>query len=40
MGERKEAYRGLVGKLKEKRPLGRTWRRWEDNAKTELQVTL
>jgi hypothetical protein len=30
-------YRVLVGKPKEKRPLGRTWRRWEDNIKMDLQ---
>jgi hypothetical protein len=30
MGERRGAYRILVGKPEEKRPLGRTRRRWED----------
>jgi len=37
MGQRKGAYRVLVGKPKVKRQLGRTRRRWEDNAKMELQ---
>ena len=30
------AYRVLVGKLEEKRPLGRPRRRWKDNIKMEL----
>ena len=30
-------YGVLVGKPKERRPLGRTRRRWEDNIKMELQ---
>jgi hypothetical protein len=30
-------YRVLVGKLEEKRPLGRPRRRWEDNIKMDLQ---
>jgi hypothetical protein len=30
-GERKGAYRVLVGKLEGKRPLGRPRRRWEEN---------
>jgi len=29
-GERRGAYRVLVGKLEGKRSLGRPWRRWED----------
>jgi hypothetical protein len=33
MGERRVAYRVLVGKLEGKRPLGRPKRRWEDNIK-------
>jgi hypothetical protein len=37
MGERKGAYTVLVGKPEVRRPLGRTRRRWEDNAKIELQ---
>jgi hypothetical protein len=31
MGERRGLYRVLVGKPEVKRPLGRPWRRWEDN---------
>ena len=37
MGEKRGVYRLLVGKLRGKRPLGRPWRRWEDNIKMELQ---
>jgi len=37
MGERRSIYRVLVGKLEEKRPLGRLTRRWEDNIKMDLQ---
>jgi hypothetical protein len=36
MGERKGAYRVLVGKPEERRPLGRPRRRWEDNIKMDL----
>jgi hypothetical protein len=36
MWERKGAYRILV-RPDGKRPLGRPWRRWEDNIKTDLQ---
>jgi len=36
MGERRGVYRVLVGKPQEKRPLGRTRRRWEDNIKMDL----
>jgi len=32
-GERRRAYRVLVGKLEGERPLGRPGRRWEDNIK-------
>jgi hypothetical protein len=31
MGERRGAYRVLMGKPEERRPLGRARRRWEDN---------
>jgi len=37
MGERRGVYRVLVGKLEEKRPLGRPRHRWEDNIKMDLQ---
>jgi hypothetical protein len=37
MGERRGAYRTLVGKLEERRPLGRPRRRWEDNIKMNLR---
>ena len=30
-------YRVLVGKPEGKRPMGRTWRRWADNIRTDLQ---
>jgi hypothetical protein len=36
MGERKDAYRVLVGKPEGRRPLGRPRRRWEDNIKMDL----
>jgi hypothetical protein len=36
MGERRDAYRALVGKLEGRRPLGRPRRRWEDNIKMYL----
>jgi len=37
MGERRCAYRVLVGKPEEKRPLGRPRLRWEDNINMDLQ---
>jgi hypothetical protein len=37
MGVRRVAYRVFVGKPKRKRPLGRPWRRWEDNIKMDIQ---
>ena len=37
MGEEREVYRVLVGKLEGKRPLGRPTRRWVDNIRTDLQ---
>jgi hypothetical protein len=36
MGEKKNAYRLLVGKPEGKRPLGRPRRRWVDNIKMDL----
>jgi hypothetical protein len=37
MGERRGAYRFLVGKPEGKRPFGRPRRRWEHNIKMDLQ---
>jgi hypothetical protein len=37
MGEKRDVYRVLVGKLEGKRPLRRPRRRWEDNIKVDLQ---
>ena len=37
MGERRVAYRVLVGKPEGRRPLGRTRSRWEDNIKIDFQ---
>jgi hypothetical protein len=37
MGKRRGAYRVLVGKPEERRPLGRPRRSWEDNIKTDLR---
>jgi len=37
MGERRGFYRVLVGKPEGTGPLGRPWRRWEDNMKLDLQ---
>jgi hypothetical protein len=36
MGEKRNAYRLLVGKPKGMRPLGRPRHRWVDNIKTDL----
>jgi hypothetical protein len=36
MGERRGAYRALVGKPEGRRPLGRPRRRWEDKIKMDL----
>jgi hypothetical protein len=37
MGERRGAYRALVGKPEGRRTLGRPRRRWEDNIKMDLR---
>jgi hypothetical protein len=37
MGERRGAYKALVGKPEGRRPLGRPRRRWEDNIKMDLR---
>jgi hypothetical protein len=37
MGERRGAYRVLVGKPEGRRPLGKPRRRWEDNIKMVLR---
>jgi hypothetical protein len=36
MGEKRKAYRLLVGKPEGKRPLGRLRRRWVDNIRMDL----
>jgi len=36
-GERRAVHRVVVGKPEGKRPLGRSWNRWEDNIKLDLQ---
>jgi hypothetical protein len=37
MGERRGAYRALVGKPEGRRPLGRPRRRWEDNIRMDVR---
>ena len=37
MGDRRGAYRILVGRLERKKPLGRTTRRQEENIKMVVQ---
>jgi hypothetical protein len=38
MRDKRNAYNILGGKPEGKRPLGRPWRRWEDNIKMDLRV--
>jgi hypothetical protein len=37
MGEKRGAYKILVGRPEGRRPFGRSRRRWEDNIKKDLQ---
>jgi hypothetical protein len=37
MGEGRGVYRVFVGRPEGKRPLGRPWRRWEDNIKMDVR---
>jgi hypothetical protein len=37
MGEKRNPYRILVGKLERKRPLGKPKCRWEDNIRMDLR---
>jgi hypothetical protein len=37
MGEERNVYRVLIGKLEGKRPLGRPRRRWEDGIAMDLR---
>jgi hypothetical protein len=37
MGEKRNAYRILVGNPEEKRPLGRPRHRWMDNIETDVR---
>jgi hypothetical protein len=37
VGEMRHAYRISLGKTKEKKPLGKPRRRWDDNLKMDLQ---
>jgi hypothetical protein len=37
MGEWRDMYRVLVGKIEGRRPMGRPRRRWTDNSKIDLQ---
>jgi hypothetical protein len=38
IGEKRNAYRTLVGKPEQKRPPRRSRRRWEDNVKIDFRV--
>jgi len=37
MGDRRYVYSLLVGRPERMKPLGRSWHRWEDNSKMDLQ---
>jgi len=37
MGDRRGAYRAVVGKPEGKRPFGRPRRRWEDNIRMDIK---
>jgi hypothetical protein len=37
MGERRDVYGILVRRPEGRRPLGKPWRRWEDNTKMDLR---
>jgi hypothetical protein len=39
IGEKRNAYRTLVGNPEGKRPLGRSRRRWVDNIKMDVRET-
>jgi hypothetical protein len=39
MGEERNVYRVLMGKLEGKRPFGRPTRRWEDGMRMDLRET-
>jgi hypothetical protein len=38
MGEIGNKYKILVGKPEGEKPLGRSWRRWEDNIRMDLRI--
>ena len=37
MGDRRYVYSLLVGSLEGMKPVGRSWHRWEDNSRMDLQ---
>jgi hypothetical protein len=39
MGEMRNTQQIFVGKTEGKRPLGRRWRRWDDNIKMDVRET-
>jgi len=39
MGEKRNEYRILMRKLLGKQPLGRPWRRWQDNINMDLYAS-